>query len=141
MDKSAGRREIRFEGFTENELLALPQEQLAQFVFTGEPLIFRVGSATVLGEFRLDEGRLVIELAQIEDGEEGVLLALGALARRYAGLQGLRSVEWIVHAVDCAKPNLKLRDVLRRRGFVIRDVPGIGNAYHYVDLRMDSPAR
>jgi hypothetical protein len=34
MDKSAGRREIRFEGFTENELLALPQEQLAQFVFT-----------------------------------------------------------------------------------------------------------
>jgi hypothetical protein len=82
---------------------------------------------------------LVIELAQIEDGGEGVILALGALARRYAGLQGLRSVEWIVHAVDCAKPNLKLRDVLRRRGFVIRDVPGIGNTYHYVDCEWTPP--
>lgn len=32
----------------------------------------------------------------------------GSLARRFADARGLDSIEWIVHAVSCAKPNLKL---------------------------------
>jgi hypothetical protein len=127
------RRQIRFEGFTEDDLLAVPEEHLRALVLTGEPLVFRVGSATILGEFQIHGHRLVVELAQIEEGGEGVLLALGSLARRYARLHKLNAVEWIVHAVSCAKPNLKLRRVLHRSGFTVQQLPGIGEAYHFVD--------
>jgi hypothetical protein len=89
-----------------------------------------MGSAEILGEFRLAEGRLSVEIAQIDGGGEGVLLVLAALAERYARGRGLSHVEWIVHAIDCAKPNLKLRRVLEKRGFVIQDVPDIGAAYY-----------
>jgi len=81
----------------------------------GQPMVFRAGSARELGEFRRDKDRLVVELAQIERGGEGVLVSLGSLVQRYARLQGIESVEWIVHAVTCAKANLKLRRVLDRR--------------------------
>src|SRR5215470_19786332 len=96
-----GPREVRFEGLRLPEILALPQEQVRALVLTGEPLVFRIGSAIILGEFNTHGNHLVIELAQIEGGE-GALLALGALARRYATLNGLAAIEWIVHAT-CAK--------------------------------------
>jgi hypothetical protein len=38
--------------------------------------------------------------------------------------------EWLVYATACAKPNLKLRRVLERRGFTVREVPGKGECYH-----------
>src|SRR6516225_3029787 len=101
-------KEILFEGYTEDEILALPKEHVNAIILTGETVVFRAGSATILGEFRVEGNRLRIELAQIEGGGEGVLLGLGALARRFALLNGLSVVEWIVHAVHCAKPNLKL---------------------------------
>lgn len=124
-------REILVEGYTPEELLQLPDEQLAAFVFTDEPLLFRAGSATLLGEFRVRDGRLVVELAHIDGGGEGVLPALWRLTERYARQHGLAEVEWIVHALTCAQPNRKLRRMLERRGFVIEDVPGAGLAYHY----------
>jgi hypothetical protein len=43
-------------------------------------------------------------------------------------LRKLEGTEWIVHAVSCAKPNLKLRKVLDRRGFVVEEIEGIGTA-------------
>lgn len=127
------RKEILFDGFSEEEILGLPVEQIEGLVLTGQPMVFRAGSATVLGEFRREKDRLVVELAQIEGGGEGVLVSLGSLVKRYARLHRIETVEWIVHAVTCAKPNLKLRRVLDRRGFTVRDVPGIGQAYHYLD--------
>ena len=126
-------REVLFEGFTAQEILSLPNEQVEQWVFTGEPLAFRVGSAEILGEFRLQGQRLVVELAHIDEGGEGVLVALGALARRFAAIRGLRAVEWIVHAIDCAKPNLKLRRVLERRGFEIEHLEGVGEPYRCIE--------
>jgi len=86
-----------------------------------------------LGSFTLSSNRLIIELAQIEDGGEGVLISLASLTKRYARLNGLAEIEWIVHAVSCAKPNLKLRRVLEHRGFEVRQVEGVGEAYHLVD--------
>jgi len=127
------RREVLFEGFTEDEILNLPQETVDQLIVLGEPLVFRAGSATVLGSFKISSHNLVIELAQIEGGGEGVLQSLGSLSRRYAALRNLDSVEWIVHAVSCAKPNLKLRGVLEHRGFVVEEIAGVGLAYHFVD--------
>jgi hypothetical protein len=133
------RREILFDGFTEEEILALPREQIEALVLTGEPLVFRIGSATLLGEFKIVHDALWIELAQIDDGGDGVLLALGSLARRFATLRGLSSIEWVVHAIHCAKPNLKLRRVLQRRGFLIESVAGAGDAYHHIDRLCGTP--
>jgi len=96
----------------------------------GEPLIFRAGPAELLGSFKIASDHLVVELAQIEGGGEGVLISLASLAKRYAMLRKLSVVEWIIHAVTCAKPNLKLRRVLERRGFVVKKVGGVGKAYY-----------
>ncbi len=126
------RREIRIEGYTAEEILRLPAEDVHALVLTGEPVVFRIGSATVLGEFRRDPDKLVLELAQIEGGGEGVLLVLGSLARRFAEANGIASILWIVHAIHCAKPNPKLRRVLERRGFAASAVDGV-EAYRLLE--------
>jgi hypothetical protein len=38
-----------------------------------------------------------------------------------------------VDAVHCAQPNLKLRRVLERRGFVITVLPTVGEAYYLLE--------
>ena len=60
-----------------------------------------------------------------------MLLTLSVLAEAFARQRGIGAIEWIVHAVNCAAPNLKLRRVLERRGFVVKDLAGIGAAYYY----------
>lgn len=123
-------REVLIEGMSEDEILALPLDQLRSLVGNAGPLVFRIGSATVLGELQIESNKLRLELAQIEGGGEGVLLMLGALARRFASLNGIGEIEWVVHAVHCAKPNLKLRRVLERRGFFVSVIDGV-EAYRY----------
>jgi len=139
MNSSSCPREVLIEGLRVDEILDLPKETIEQLVLIGEPIVFRAGSAVILCSFKTQPNRLVIELAQIEGGGEGVLPSLASLASRYAKLHGLPEVEWIVHAVSCAKPNLKLRRVLERRGFVVKQLPGVGEAYHLVDAIQDSP--
>jgi hypothetical protein len=129
-----GRSEVLFEGYTEDELLDLPREEIEAMILTGEPVVFRAGSATILGEFRVEGKRLRIELAQIEGGGEGVLISIWVLARRFAQLHQLGEIEWIVDAVHCARPNLKLRRVLKSRGFVITVLPDAGEAYYLLDM-------
>jgi hypothetical protein len=124
-------RSILIEGYTPEEILALSPQQLKGFVFSGKPLVFKVGTAQILGEFSLQDNSLIIELAQIEGGGEGALPTIAALAEKYARHNNLEAVEWIVHAIHCANPNLKLRRILERRGFVIKDVPGVGQAYYF----------
>lgn len=125
-------RVVTIEGFTPNQILALPPEELDAYVVTGEPLAFRAGSAEILGRFWIEGGALVLELAQIDGGGEGVLPTIAALAERYARREGLQALDWRVHAIHCAQPNLKLRRVLEHLGFQIRDVPGTGECYHWV---------
>ena len=129
--------EILFEGFSEQQILSFPKETVEQLILVGEPIVFRGGSATILGSFTIVRHQLVVELAQIEGGGEGILVSLASLARRYARLRELSGVEWIVHAVSCAKPNLKLRRVLERRGFTIKQIDSVGEAYHLVDTLRD----
>jgi hypothetical protein len=52
-DSMPGRKEILFDGFSDDEILSLPPQQIEALVLNGEPLVFRIGSATVLGEFHL----------------------------------------------------------------------------------------
>lgn len=120
---------ILFEGYTAEEVLALPDELFRGLILTDEALVVRVGSATVLGKFSLAGDALVLELAQIDQGGEGVLPALAALASRYAESAGLHAVEWRVHAVHCTQPNLRLRRLLELRGFQIHHIANVGECY------------
>lgn len=121
------------EGYTSDELLALPNEELRAIALSDEPLVFRAGSANLLGRFRIEGEALIMELAHVDGGGEGSLPALAALARRYAIREGLHSIDWRVHAVHCARPNLKLRRVLERRGFQIGTAPGVGECYQLIE--------
>lgn len=125
------RLELRIEGYTPDEILRLPDEELEALVLTDTPLVLRAGSAEILGQFRLQADYLWVELAHMDGGGEGVLPTLWVLAERYAKQRGLRGVEWVVHALHCAEPNPKLRPLLERRGFTVRNVPGSGEAYYY----------
>ncbi len=69
-------KNIDIEGYTPAQILALLPAHLEQLALTGAPIIFRVGSAHILGEFAIEGERLVVELAQIEGGGEGVLPTL-----------------------------------------------------------------
>lgn len=123
-------REVLIEGYTPDEILSLSEEQLSAFVLIDGPLVFKVGLAEILGEFRISGTRLIVELAHVDGGGEGVLPVLWKVIERSALQRGLHEVEWIVYATHCAKPNLKLRRVLERLGFTVRDVPGYGDAYY-----------
>src|SRR5262245_17391805 len=123
-------REIRIEGYTPDEFLAALDEDTESVLFSGTPLVFRAGTATILGQFGIEGDRLVLELSHIDGGGEGVLPSLAALSQRYARLRNLHAIEWLVYATACAKPNIKLRRVLERRGFAVREVPGKGECYH-----------
>jgi hypothetical protein len=129
---------IRFAGLTADELLALPGEDLDALVLTGKPIVFSAGSAQVLGSFAIANHVLRIELAQIDGGGEGVLIAIGALCQRFAKQRNLPGIDWIVHAVACAQPNLRLRQLLEQRGFVVRELPKIGPAYHLYEAVAES---
>jgi len=128
----SGRRVITIEGFTPEQILAFPPADLAGYIVPGEPVVFHCGSAEVLGQFWVEGTALVLELAHIDGGGEGVLGTIASLAERYAQRQGLSSLEWRVHAVHCAQPNLKLRRVLEHLGFKVREVAGTGECYHWV---------
>lgn len=117
------------EGYTPDELLALPDATIDEIALSDETLVFRVGSAEILGRFGIEGDTLVIELGHIDGGGEGALPTLSAVARRYARRRGLDAIEWRVHAVHCARPNLKLRRVLVRRGFTVRAIASVGDCY------------
>lgn len=125
---------LLIEGYSPDEILALPNEELHAIVLSDEPLVFRAGSANMLGRFRVEGSKLVMELAHVDGGGEGALPALAALARRYALREKLTAIDWRVHAVHCAKPNLKLRRVLERRGFEVGLVDGVGECYRLVEV-------
>ena len=121
--------DVLIEGYTADEILGLSNELFTAFILRDEPLVLKAGSAEILGQFKVQEDTLYLELGHIDGGGEGALPSLAAIANRYARREGLSFIEWRVHAVHCANPNLKLRRVLTRKGFVVRDIPGVGECY------------
>jgi hypothetical protein len=133
------RRQVTLNGLTPEEVLALPDDALDALILCGEPLVFRVGTADVLGRFWVEGESLVLELGHIDGGGEGVLPTIAALAERYARGRGLSALDWRVHALNCARPNPKLRRVLERRGFAVADLPPGGPCYHRIQpVRQES---
>ncbi|MCP4148125.1 MAG: hypothetical protein GY757_10290, partial [bacterium] len=68
--------------------------------------------------------------AHIDGGGEGVLPAISRVAKHIARLKQVKSIECVVHAINCAKPNLKLRAHLEKTGFKIKHIEGKGEAYY-----------
>ena len=81
-------RPVLIEGFTADEVLAFTNDQLSQFVSCDQPVVFRIGSAEILGKFERNADSLILELAYIDGGGEGALPTLGALAARFANREG-----------------------------------------------------
>ena len=127
------RQPITIEGYTTDEILEFPQDQITNFIFCDQPIVFRVGTAEILGEFRLKTDRLTVELAHIDGGGEGILPTLWILIERIAKQQRIDQIEWVVYAVNCAKPNFKLRRLLIHRGFVTKILPEKGEVYYFLD--------
>jgi len=125
------RNPILIEGYSKAEILKIMSEETKELVFTKEPIVFEMGSAKILGKFSVEVNKLVIELAQIDGGGEGVLSTLSSIATQYSKVNGLVSIEWLVHATNCSNPNLKLRRILELRGFSIRDIPNVGQVYYF----------
>ena len=121
--------QILVERYSTDEIPALSNEALKAIVLRDEPLVFKVGSANLLGKFKMENKTLILELAHVDGGDEGALPTLAALASRYALRENLEYIEWRVHAVHCAEPNLKLRRVLERKSFSIRNIQGVGECY------------
>ena len=65
---------ILIEGSTIEEILSWPENYFDELVLIDKPIIFKIGSAEVLGQCMVvnTEG-LIVELAQIDGGGEGVL--------------------------------------------------------------------
>jgi hypothetical protein len=129
--------QILIEGLTPDQVLDLPDDDIAALIAVG-PIVFRMGSASILGQVKVLPDRLVVELAQVDGGGEGVLPTLWMLADRLASKRQLGAIEWIVHAVNCAHPNLKLRRLLIRQGFEVVEISDIGSVYRYLHRVGDS---
>lgn len=123
-------KKIIIEGETVDEIMGWSEADFDTLVLTDEPIVFSIGTAEVLGQFAAVKNQLIVELAQIDGGGEGVLPAIGKLSKHIARLKGLDSISCIVHAIDCAKPNMKLRAHLEKTGFNVQEIPGKGIAYH-----------
>lgn len=124
---------VSIEGFTPDEILGLSDAELAGLVPLGRPVVLVAGSAEVLGEIREQGDRIVVQLAHIDGGGEGVLSTIAVVCQRYARTRAFASIEWIVNAVHCERPNLKLRRVLERRGFTIDSLPDRGDVYRLLE--------
>lgn len=121
------RRTILIEGLTPAQIVAL--DELEDLAATGEPIIFRAGSAELLAQFSIKDRVLKAELAVVERGGEGVLPVLVRTVERAAARRSITAIEWWVYARDCADPNPKLAPLLQRLGFEVRPVPGGGEFY------------
>ncbi len=122
-------KSLNIEGESLQEILAWPEHYFDELVLIDEPVVLNIGTAEVLGQFAVKDNVLVVELAQIDGGGEGVLPAISRIAKRVAKIKSIKTIDCVVHAINCAEPNLKLRTYLVKTGFEIKNVQGKGDAY------------
>lgn len=109
---------MNIEGLSLKALKALPPDEQDALLGFGRPITFHIGTAVILAEFNRSDDELVVNLAHVDGGGEGVLVVLWKAVERYAADRGYRSLQWHVHALTCARPNPRLQRFLRNRGFV-----------------------
>lgn len=126
--------QVLIEGFRPEELPEALGHELEAEVLSGRPIVARAGTADVLISLVIEGSVLRTELAHVDGGGEGVLPALIPVVVRLARRRGAAEIEWLVFATSCARPNPRLRPILERRGFVVRETSGRGLCYHRRDL-------
>ncbi len=129
------KRELLIEGFNELEIAELSKsEEFQAIVFSDEPVIFKAGTSEILGQLKKGDTKLEITFSHITGGGEGVLLKLMNLFRQFAKKDQKKKIIWIVHAVDCPKPNPKLPRILAMKGFEIVEDPIDGKVYKKMEF-------
>ena len=118
---------ILIEGLTPDELIAF--DDLETLVATGQPIIFKVGSAEVLAEFSIEDKMLNAKFSVVDSGGEGVLPTLISVIEKSGVKHGMIAIEWWIYARNCAVPNPKLVRILERLGFQIRQLPNGSECY------------
>lgn len=119
--------QILIDGMNEEELIRLSRsKEIQDLIFADIPVVFKAGTSDILGQFRKTEDELLITLSQIIGGGEGILIKIMNLFRRFAKENNYQKITWKVHAVDCPKPNPKLKKILELKGFeiVIDEIDG-----------------
>jgi hypothetical protein len=100
---------VKVEGYSPEELLALPAVELDAFVFVCRPVVVKLGSAELLAECSHRGATLLVDLAHIDGGGEGALPTLSAFLSRFAGRRGFEQI---------------------RRGFEVRTMGAMGDCYY-----------
>jgi len=118
--------QIQIEGVPLEALRALPLHDQDELLSFSKPISFTMGSATILAEFNRNGDELVVNLAHIDGGGEGVLLILWKAMKIYASERDYRSIRWNVHALTCPKPNPRLQRFLRTHDFAEVNDPTYG---------------
>ncbi len=111
------KRELLIDGIKPNDLVNLGG--LEAYALAGRPIVFSVGDAEVLAEFTKSEKVLLVEIAVVEKGGEGVLPVLIDTIEKAALSRYFSAIEWSVLARNCSTPNLKLMRVLEKIGFEV----------------------
>ncbi len=111
-------RELMIDGIKPSELVTL--DDLEAYALAGRPIVFAVGEAEVLAEFSKSGKVLLVEIAVVEQGGEGVLPVLVSTIERAALAREFSAIEWSVLARNCSTPNPKLMRVLEKIGFEVR---------------------
>lgn len=109
------------EGVNLAEFRQMPLGDIDVLLAFGRPVTFRMGTAEILAEFNNRGEWLQVNLGHIDDGGEGVLVRLWKLIETYARTKGYAAIDWNVHALTCARPNPRLQQFLRARGFAEHD--------------------
>ena len=99
-------------------LKGLPKDEQDALLAFGRPITFRIGTANILAEFNRTDQELSVNLAHIDGGGEGVLVLLWKAVQNYAADRGYNAIYWHIHALTCVRPNQRLQQFLRRKGFV-----------------------
>lgn len=121
--------QVLLEGFSVDELLKLPDPDFAKLKFHNQPLAFKAGNNTIIALFTLSPEALILEVNHLDRGAEGSLPVISSLAARYAKRENLSFIDWRLPLLNCVAINPKLRQVLERREFRIRQNPAAGNYF------------
>jgi hypothetical protein len=113
--------QVLLEGFSVEELLKLPDPDFAKLNFHNQPLAFKAGNNTIIAQFILTPDALALEVNHLDRGSEGSLSVIASLAARYALREKRAFIDWRLPLLNCVNVNPKLRLVLERREFKIRN--------------------
>lgn len=109
---------LLIDGLPAETLVSLPE--LEDLVVVDRPIVFSIGKAQLLAQFSRKDHVLLVEIAVVERGGEGVLSTLIETIETAAKTRHCNAIEWTVLARNCQVPNPKLMRVLETLGFEVR---------------------